>query len=331
MKQPKISIVVPVYKVEEFLPQCIDSILAQTYTDFRVVLVDDGSPDRCGEICEEYAQKDSRIMVIHQENGGVTRARAAGVATAGECDYITFVDSDDSLPPTALQTLYNLTDEKYDVVIGSYNRNPWQYVDGELDKLALVQGILQGTVSSAPYAKLFRKTLFCEKTFSTPREIVMGEDLVMNLHLAFACHEKIRICNDVVYYYRDMPTGVMNTFKYTLEYLEKSYAVKMNAIPEEYRMQCMPACLYNVVSFTHLIVAPYLHGVSCKKTAFHQQLVDDIQRYNFRALPIERLALRYSHPLSSVLYLMYYRTKRFLKQVKRKLQKDPIPPISPTR
>jgi hypothetical protein len=85
------------------------------------------------------------------------------------------------------------------------------------------------------------------------------------------------------------------------------------------------------VSFTHLIVAPYLHGVSCKKTAFYQQLVDDIQRYNFRALPIERLALRYSHPLSSVLYLMYYRTKRFLKQVKRKLQKNPIPPISPTR
>ena len=324
MKQPLITVVVPVYKVEEFLPQCIESILSQTYKELRVVLVDDGSPDRCGEICDEYALKDSRITVIHQENGGVTRARATGVEAAGECDYITFVDSDDSLPPTALQTLCALADERYDVVIGSYDRNSKRYVNGEMDKVAFAEGILKGEISSAPYAKLFRRELFTDKVFSTPRDIVMGEDLVMNLHLAFACKRLIRMCDHVVYQYRDMPTGVMNTFKYTLEYLEKSYRVKKNAIPEEYRMQCMPACLYNIAIFTHLLVGHYLHGGCCKKTAFHQLILDDMQRYNFRQLPIECFALRFSNPLASLIYMMYHRLKGLLKRCKRALLKNNV-------
>lgn len=325
MKQhPKISVVVPVYKVEEFLPQCIDSILSQTYANFRVVLVDDGSPDRCGTICDEYALKDSRITVIHQENGGVTRARATGVNAAGECDYITFVDSDDSLPPMALQTLCALADEEYDIIVGSYDRNTKRYVNGEIDKAVFVEGILKGDISSAPYAKLFRRDLFTDKVFSTPRDIVMGEDLIMNLHLAFACKRMIRMCDRVVYHYRDMPTGVMNTFKYTLEYLEKSYAVKKNAIPEAYRMQCMPACLYNIVIFTHLIMGYYLHAGCSEKTVFHQQLLSDMQRYNFRQLPVERFALKFSNPLASLTYLAYYHLKGLLKRCKRILLKNRI-------
>lgn len=325
MKQhPKITIVVPVYKVEEFLPQCIESILSQTYEDFRVVLVDDGSPDRCGIICDEYASKDSRITVIHQANGGVTRARATGVSAAGECDYITFVDSDDSLPPTALQTLCALADERYDIIVGSYDRNAKRYINGEIDKAAFAEGILKGEISSAPYAKLFRRELFTDKVFSTPRDIVMGEDLVMNLHLTFACERMIRMCDRVVYHYRDMPTGVMNTFKYTLEYLEKSYAVKKNAIPEEFRERCMPACLYNIAIFTHLVIGYYLHSGCCKKTTFHRLLVSDMQRYNFRQLPVERLALRFSNPPVSLIYLTYFRLKGLLKRCKRALLKNHV-------
>ena len=91
---PEISVIVPVYKVEEYLPQCIDSILAQTFTDFELLLVDDGSPDRCGEICEEYAGKDTRIRVFHQQNSGVSAARNIGLQHA-KGTYIVFVDSDD--------------------------------------------------------------------------------------------------------------------------------------------------------------------------------------------------------------------------------------------
>lgn len=90
----KISIIVPVYKVESYLARCIDSILAQTYQNFELILVDDGSPDNCGEICDNYAEKDDRVLVIHKPNGGVSSARNAGVDLAtGE--YIGFIDSDD--------------------------------------------------------------------------------------------------------------------------------------------------------------------------------------------------------------------------------------------
>ena len=106
---PLISVIVPVYKVEPYLCRCVDSILAQTYTDFELILVDDGSPDNCGAICDEYAQRDSRVHVIHQENGGLSAARNAGidwVFANGDSKWITFVDSDDWIHPQMLEQLY---------------------------------------------------------------------------------------------------------------------------------------------------------------------------------------------------------------------------------
>lgn len=91
----RITIVVPVYKVEAFLHRCVDSILSQTYTDFELILVDDGSPDRCGQICEAYAAKDNRVTVIHKENGGLSDARNAGIDYAfqhSDSEWITFID-----------------------------------------------------------------------------------------------------------------------------------------------------------------------------------------------------------------------------------------------
>ncbi len=103
---PLISVIVPVYKVEAYLPACVDSILAQSYTDFELILVDDGSPDHCGEMCDSYAQKDARVRVIHQKNGGLSAARNTGMdAATGE--YITFVDSDDLVAPMYLKALYS--------------------------------------------------------------------------------------------------------------------------------------------------------------------------------------------------------------------------------
>ena len=105
MKDGLIGVIVPVYKVEKYIAECIESILAQTYTNFRLILVDDGTPDNAGKICDEYAKKDSRITVIHQENAGVTRARARGVEEANDCEFITFIDADDIIPEEALETL----------------------------------------------------------------------------------------------------------------------------------------------------------------------------------------------------------------------------------
>lgn len=317
--QPKIAVIVPVYKVEAFLPECIESILAQTFTDFRVVLVDDGSPDNCGAICDEYARKDSRITVIHQANGGVTKARATGVEHAKKTDFIAFVDSDDSLPPTALADLIAHADNKYDIIVGSYDRNITRYIDEEIDKVDFAQHILSNAINSAPYSKLFRRELFDANTFNTPRSFVMGEDLIMNLRLGFACTRAIKMIPHCVYYYRDVPTGVMNTFNYTLAYLEESYKMKKGAIPEEYRKQCMPACIRNIMLLSHLIVGHYWQEKCFKKTDFHKLLLEDMRRYHYRPLSINYLALQFANPITSGLYMVYYRTVRMLKSLKRKI------------
>ena len=105
-----ISVIVPVYNVEKYLNRCIDSILAQTFTDFELILVDDGSPDNCGKICDEYAAKDSRIHVIHKANGGLSDARNAGIDWAfanSNSEWVTFIDSDDWIPDNYLFELYH--------------------------------------------------------------------------------------------------------------------------------------------------------------------------------------------------------------------------------
>ena len=105
---PTISVIVPVYKVEPYLNRCVDSILRQTYQDFELILVDDGSPDRCGEICDEYARQDSRVHVIHKENGGLSDARNAGidwVEANSDSQWLIFADSDDWVHPELLARL----------------------------------------------------------------------------------------------------------------------------------------------------------------------------------------------------------------------------------
>ena len=107
---PLISIVVPIYKVEKYLERCVESLLTQTYQNLEIILVDDGSPDRCPAICDAYAKKDVRIRVIHQKNAGLSGARNAGINIA-KGEYLAFVDSDDYIAPDFIQSLYTLLKE----------------------------------------------------------------------------------------------------------------------------------------------------------------------------------------------------------------------------
>lgn len=119
----KLSVIVPVYKVEEFLAKCVDSILRQSYKNLEVILVDDGSPDKCPAICDEYSQKDSRIKVIHKLNGGLCSARNAGLDMAtGE--YVTFVDSDDWLEEDAYSCMMEQCIENQCDIIGGVQVYP---------------------------------------------------------------------------------------------------------------------------------------------------------------------------------------------------------------
>lgn len=119
INMPLISVIVPVYKVEEYLNRCIESLLVQTFTDFEIILVDDGSPDNCGKMCDEYAKQHSHIRSIHRENGGLSAARNTGVDWVlknSDSQWITFVDSDDTIHPQMLETLYSCVN-KYNVKI----------------------------------------------------------------------------------------------------------------------------------------------------------------------------------------------------------------------
>ena len=114
------SVIVPIYKVEKYLNKCIDSILKQTFQDFELILVDDGSPDKCPKICDEYAKKDKRVRVIHKENAGLVAARNTGIKEA-KGDYICYVDGDDWISENLLQTVWSKAVSKYDVEMVVYS------------------------------------------------------------------------------------------------------------------------------------------------------------------------------------------------------------------
>lgn len=119
---PLVSIIVPVYKVEKYLERCVQSILRQTLSDIEVILVDDGSPDNCGQMCDELANKDNRIVVVHKKNGGLSSARNAGLQVANG-EYIGFVDSDDAVTPLMYEKLYDIGVKHHcDVVMCDYRR-----------------------------------------------------------------------------------------------------------------------------------------------------------------------------------------------------------------
>ena len=116
---PKVSIIIPVYNVAEYLRRGLDSVLSQSFQDFELILVDDGSTDASGKMCDEYADSDSRIQVIHKENGGVSSARNAGLDCA-KGEWVYFIDPDDVLLPDGLRTLVDGISEEVDAVMGGY-------------------------------------------------------------------------------------------------------------------------------------------------------------------------------------------------------------------
>ena len=131
---PKLSVIVPVYNTEKYLRECIDSILAQTFTDFELILVDDGSTDGSGVLCDSLAQTDDRIRVIHKENGGLSDARNAGLVQA-KGTWLLFVDGDDYVEPDAMAHMQSLLEQHHAQIIHCCLRNV--YVDGFSDGIVM--------------------------------------------------------------------------------------------------------------------------------------------------------------------------------------------------
>lgn len=229
MNNDKIGVIVPVYKTEKYVAECIESILAQTYTNFRLILVDDGTPDNAGKICDEYAKKDNRITVIHQENAGVTRARAAGVEAANDCEWITFVDSDDTITHDALETLLSAVNGKTDIVI-----SPADNFLEDCNNIYEWRKLLLRDVSlcNSPWGKLFKKGLFNKNTFDIPKNIKMGEDLLMNVRIAFTAND-ITIIPKNIYNYRTHTQNITKLYNRTTESETLFYEHLKKSVPDK--------------------------------------------------------------------------------------------------
>ena len=215
---PKVSIIVPIYNSETHLSRCIDSILAQTYSDFELILVNDGSIDNSGKICDEYAQKDSRIIVIHKENGGTSSARNIGLEKS-HGEYITFVDSDDTIYPNYLCTFsYNADFEVAGLeTIGSNN-------DINLPQATLLlsnnNDIANWFINNydALYltticSKIFRREVIISRLLQFELSLKRGEDTIF-VYNYISCCKNIKLNPIIIYKYYFETTAIEQ--KYSL-------------------------------------------------------------------------------------------------------------------
>ena len=217
----KFSIMTPVYKVEQYLPECIESVLGQTYGNFEFILVDDGSPDRCGEICDEYAEKDSRIRVFHKPNGGLMHTRRYALERASG-DYYVFLDSDDYLSLDALETLSRYINETgADCVIYGLE---WLRPEGTVqvqcapcdcgrvitDKRELYNIIFNNESYNAIWRKCARASCFDGRDYSAWYHINNGEDLIQSIEIVENARSIVFI-PEKLYRYRYNSTSITHS------------------------------------------------------------------------------------------------------------------------
>lgn len=255
-----ISVIVPIYNVEKYINQCIDSIINQTYTNLEIILVDDGSPDNCGKICDEYAEKDNRIKVIHKENDGVSSARNKGIEeTTG--DWMTFVDADDIIEENFCERMLEIAKlENSQCVVCGYNRlysNRQEMVIKEkcfsingndfFDKVFEVQ-------SGFGFAnmKLWKADLIKKENIKFDKQLRVGEDAFFCMQIAKKV-EKVYYINEALYTYRFNEESVVRNFDEN--YVQK-YLLSMQKVKEytQKTNQDNIKQLYNYIAYHVLLI-----------------------------------------------------------------------------
>lgn len=214
----KISIIVPVYNSSKYLEKCFDSIKNQTYTDFEVIVINDGSTDCSGEICDKYAELDNRFKIIHKENGGVSKARNIGIDNA-HGEYITFIDSDDWIDIDYLQKFIVAVDPNCDLIVSGITN---EYPDMTTSMLSIqsnffastnakqLHNLIKSRLVFGPYNKLFNSYIIKANNILFPIDISYGEDRIFNYHY-------IKYVNNIItityngYHYNRLDSGSLST------------------------------------------------------------------------------------------------------------------------
>ncbi len=311
---PTISVIVPVYKVEQYLPACVDSILAQTFTDFELILVDDGSPDNCGAMCDAYAVEDSRVKVIHRENRGLSAARNAGM-DAAKGYFITFIDSDDLVSANFLETLYDVATHTNAEIAISF---PKPFQDGRTPDTALrkpgrqhsftgaeaVTKLYQGSnmVPVNACAKLFQTALVTDMRFPEGR---LHED---QAYVPIACYRASRVTyiDSVLYFYRDRPESITRT-KFSLKryddiwaidqciaFFEKQQEPEIIRAAQEKRRRLL--CIYAIYAKRdHIVLPPEYRVSSGKALRYLRKRVSDEKYTYYLAQVHPRLVQPYAY------------------------------------
>lgn len=300
-----ISIIIPVYNVDAYLSECLNSILLQTVPDYEVILIDDGSQDKSGVICDTYAQKDTRIRVIHQKNSGVSTARNNGIEQS-RGEWITFIDSDDWIKPNYLANFHLDESNDIDLVIQGleyYNQrnklyfNPWSFKDCVLEKSDFQRGFSENRLLEVgfPVGKAYRKDLIVINNLHFDTRISFHEDHIFVLDYYKLCNS-VRLVNSTDYKYRCYHTNSsLSSKQHPWE--------KMNLAGDEMlrRFLNMQDEFFPKNSDNELKL--YDFAYSCKITAANSIILDSTKSFNERKTTFYRIIKRedirkYSHPAS---------------------------------
>ncbi len=260
-----VSIIVPVYQVKEYLDMCIQSLRAQTYRNLEIILIDDGSTDGSGQLCDQYAGEDVRIKVLHQKNKGLSGARNEGLKLATG-DYIAFVDSDDAVSPYFIESLYTIIKEYHaQIAVCSYEKGDqavWdhgsrykgkEYCIGADEMLIQWHG-KRKKVETVVWNKLYHRSVFGGKTDIFP-EGKIHEDVYVS-HLLVNNAERIAVTGRKLYFYRSR-TGSIKKSSVTKERTVQNMDAQRASL-EFFRKACMKR------SYTRLIIGFWLHMIMYK-------------------------------------------------------------------
>lgn len=310
MKSEKLSVIVPVYNAEKYLPKCLDSILSQNFTDFQLILINDGSTDNSITICENYEKEYNNIKVISQYNKGVSQARKVGVENA-EGDYITFIDSDDYLPHNNVFEIMNNSlaienNTDLDILIGGGSENCLLSADEYLKKILLGYSAYTG-----PWAKWYKRELFNDFIFDIPRDIRVGEDFLMNIRLVKDRENiTIREIPDEVYAYvrnnsESLTAGLKRTEDYEHTFyqeLKKSFAQeKLDNFTNEIISSRLNGLKYIVLSKNYRVNTNHI---------FYRELLKDIREKKYKLNIEEKLLFK-----SMLLYAIFSISDRTIKKI----------------
>ena len=265
MSNPKISVIIPVYNAAQYLEKCLDSVLAQTFTDFELLLIDDGSKDSSGEICDRYAESDSRIRVFHKPNGGVSSARNLGLDNA-KGEWIAFCDSDDYVTDKYLEDLYNeamttgadlvvqdfvFVKESGVVIPKWYNPIVCTYNLTKSDKIISEQKLLSRGYS---FCKMFSHSIIRENEIRYPENMRFGEDLCFVLQ--YLTHAPLVSCSDIAnYIYIDHPNSAIHK-KHSFINEYKGWRNIVNAMQgciktHSFTQECIKYSMNNILMYLH--------------------------------------------------------------------------------